>query len=176
MKTLPSRRSVARMLTALAVGLLAATPALPARAAAPRVGQPFPKLETFALEGKLPETAGKVVLLDFWASWCGPCQKAFPTLKELHDTYAARGFLVLGISVDEKKSAMEGFLKKARPSFPIVRDAKGRLAESIALDTVPTSILLGKDGKVLAVHQGFDETSRKTLEKEIHAALASKAP
>jgi thiol-disulfide isomerase/thioredoxin len=163
--------------TALIVALLACLAVNPAFGAAPKVGDPFPKLETFELEGKLPETTGKVVLIDFWASWCGPCQKAFPTLKQLHTTYASRGFLVLALSVDEKKAAMNAFLKKQTPEFPVVRDAKGKLAEAIGLDTVPTSFLVGRDGKVRAIHQGFDgETSAKQLTAEIETALVAGTP
>jgi len=163
-------------LIALAVVLLAFLSPISAPAA-PKIGEPFPKLDGFELEGRLPEMTGKVVLIDFWASWCGPCQKAFPTLKQLHETYSGRGFLVLALSVDEKKAAMNAFLKKQSPGFPVMRDAKGKLSEAIGIDTVPTSFLVGRDGKVRAIHQGFDgETSRKQLTDEIEAALVAATP
>jgi thiol-disulfide isomerase/thioredoxin len=168
---------VSSRVTALVVALLACLVVHPASGAAPKVGDPFPKLDAFELEGKLPETTGKVVLIDFWASWCGPCQKAFPTLKQLHTTYASRGFLVLALSVDEKKAAMNAFLKKQPPEFPVVRDAKGKLSEAIGLDTVPTSFLVGRDGKVRAIHQGFDgQNSQKQLTSEIETALVAGTP
>lgn len=138
----------------------------------PKPGSPFPALESFSLEGKLPEMQGKVVLVDFWASWCGPCKKAFPVMKELHEAFASRGFLVLAISLDEKKADMEGFLAKTKPPFPTVRDPKGKLAEALAVDAIPTSVLVGSDGKILAVHSGFEgEASRKAYVQEIEAAL-----
>jgi thiol-disulfide isomerase/thioredoxin len=173
----PHRGTVGSRVAALVVAVLACLVVNPASGAAPKVGEPFPKLDAFELEGKLPETTGKVVLIDFWASWCGPCQKAFPTLKQLHTTYANRGFLVLAVSVDEKKAAMNTFLKKQTPEFPVMRDAKGKLSEAIGLDTVPTSFLVGRDGKVRAIHQGFDgENSSKQLTAEIETALVAGTP
>ncbi len=154
------------------IGLVFALGFQAGAAAPPKPGSPFPALKSFSLEGKLPEMQGKVVLVDFWASWCGPCKKAFPVMKELHETFASRGFLVLAISLDEKKSDMEGFLAKTKPPFPTLRDPKGKLAEELAVDAIPTSVLVGSDGKVLAVHSGFEgEASRKAYVQEIETAL-----
>ena len=162
------------ILAILLIGVFAFTRS---EGSSPKVGHRFPKLEPFALEGKLPDLAGKVVLVDFWASWCGPCQKAFPSLQKLHQTFESRGFLVLGISLDEKKTAMEDFLKKSGTTFPIVRDDGGKLSDSLGLDTVPTSFLLGIDGKILAIHEGFEgpEAVQKVSD-EIEAALKAAKP
>ncbi|MGE3311150.1 MAG: TlpA family protein disulfide reductase [Limisphaerales bacterium] len=172
-----SNSSLRLPLAALALALLACVFALSGAAAPPKVGDTFPKLEKYELEGNLPETIGKVVLIDFWASWCGPCQKAFPVLKELHQLYAERGFLVLGVSVDERKAAMQAFLAKTPAGFPTVRDAKEKLSKAVDLEAIPTSYLVGRNGKVIAIHQGFEnETTKKQLTQEIEAALQGQQP
>lgn len=143
-----------------------------ATAGSPKTGDAFPALGGFGLEGTLPELKGKVVLVDFWASWCGPCKKSFPVMAELHTKFADRGFTVVAISVDEKKAPMEEFLKKTQPPFAALRDPKGGLAEAAGVTKMPTSFLLSSDGKVIAEHSGFEgETTRKQYLKEIEAAL-----
>lgn len=136
-------------------------------------GDPFPDLSGFGLEGALPtELKGKVILLDFWASWCGPCKESFPVLEELHKKYAASGLVVLGVNVDDKAKAVEDFLKRRPVSFPIVRDASKRLVSAVDIETMPTSFLIDKQGKIKGVHRGFRgaETKRAYV-KEIEELL-----
>ncbi len=172
-----SNSSLRLPIAALALALLACVFALSGAAAPPKVGDTFPKLEKHELEGALPETVGKVVLIDFWASWCAPCQKAFPMLKELHETYSERGFLVLGVSVDERKAAMQAFLKKTPAGFPTVRDAKETLSKAVDLAAIPMSYLVGRNGKVIAIHEGFEgEDTKKQLTQEIESALQGIQP
>ena len=146
-------------------------------AASPKIGSPFPKVTDFSLEGTLPELKGKIVLVDFWASWCLPCKKSFPVLNELQEKFARRGFVVLAVSVDEDRAAMEAFLKKTPSKFAVVRDGKGRLAEAAGVEKMPTSFILGADGRVIAQHSGFEgEATRKAYLAEIEAALKSAGP
>ncbi|MCC6232707.1 MAG: redoxin domain-containing protein [Verrucomicrobiales bacterium] len=143
-----------------------------ARAATPKVGETFPDLSAMGLEGALPELKGKVVLVDFFASWCGPCQESFPVMQELHEKFGARGLVVVAVNEDQKKEDMELFLKKHTAGFIIVRDAGNRLVSQVKIPTMPTSFLIDREGKVHAVHRGFKgaETKRKYLE-EIEALL-----
>src|SRR5262245_6442629 len=99
----------------------------------------LPPLGDFGLEGSLPNLKGKVVYLDFWASWCGPCKASFPILNKWHQQFTAKGFTVLGVSVDEKAEQMSGFLKGVPISFPVVRDASQKLVASADVKTMPTS-------------------------------------
>lgn len=167
------RFSHARALAAsLAIVFLSFVAAILAFAAPPKVGDAFPDLATFHLEGTVPDLRNKVVLVDFWASWCGPCKRSFPVMKELHEKFGPRGFVVLAVSLDRQKPSMEAFVKKEAPPFAIARDAQGSLAEALGVEAMPTSFLVGADGKVIAVHSGFDgESTRKKYIVEIEASL-----
>ncbi|HAB18328.1 MAG TPA: TlpA disulfide reductase family protein [Verrucomicrobiota bacterium] len=163
------------MLRRSLVVALCAVSTLAGLAGAPKVGEPFLNLSQQSLEGTLPDLKGKVVLVDFWASWCPPCRHSFPALQEIYAKYKDQGLVVLGISIDESKADMDGFLKKMKVEFPIVRDAKGTLAEKLDISGIPASFLLDRSGKLIAVHEGFggDETKRQYI-KEIEKALAAK--
>ncbi len=154
-------RSVAAL--AVTVGWLTSTQAAP-----PKVGEAFPALAEFSLEGKLPELSGKVVVVDFWASWCGPCKEAFPTLKELQKKYGEKGLVIVAVSVDEDVDDMNKFVAKQKPEFTIVRDKTTKLATRLDLASIPTTYILDRTGKVAEVHNGFD---RSQTPKEYQAAI-----
>jgi thiol-disulfide isomerase/thioredoxin len=148
---------------------------LPARAEV-KAGDVFPALAEAGLTGgTLPATSGQVVLVDFWASWCAPCKASFPAMGKVHAEYAARGFEIVAVSVDEKPAAYEGFVKKYAPPFPTFLDREQTLVRQVKVPTMPTSYLIGRDGKVRFVHQGFrgEETARQ-LRQEIETLLAEK--
>jgi cytochrome c biogenesis protein CcmG/thiol:disulfide interchange protein DsbE len=143
-------------------------------AAPPRNGDVFPALNQFGLEGNVPNLRGKVALVDFWASWCAPCKRSFPVMKELQDKFGSRGFVVVAVCLDEKKPAMDEFLKKNPNAFIVLHDPKGRLAQALAIEKMPTSFLVGTDGKILNVHSGFEgEPTRRAYLAEIEKALAT---
>ncbi len=125
-------------------------------ASTPRKGDKFPDLSAFGLEGSLPKLEGKVVLVDFFASWCGPCQESFPAMEKLYKTYGEKGLVVIAINLDKKKADMEEFLKAHPTSFVILRDATYKLANEINVPTMPSSFLLDRSGKVYSVHRGFE--------------------
>jgi len=112
------------------------------------------------------------VMLDFWASWCDPCKESFPLMDQLQKKYGPQGLVVIAVNVDEKRADMEAFLKKNAASFTVVRDAGQKLVDKAGIGTMPTSFLIGRDGKVRHVHTGFkgDETKMK-YEQEIEALL-----
>ena len=147
-----------------------------ARAAtAVKVGDAFPDVTSFQLEGKLPENLhGKVVLVDFWASWCGPCKGSFPVLEELHKKYSSDGLVVLGINLDETKDAMQDFLNKHPVTFQVVRDQKQQMVKKVSIGTMPTSFLLDAEGKIRFVHNGFHGAeTQKQYQHEIEELLKS---
>jgi cytochrome c biogenesis protein CcmG/thiol:disulfide interchange protein DsbE len=152
---------------------LVSTPGLRADDPALKVGESFPDLGGFQLEGKLPaELKDKVLLVDFWASWCEPCRQSFPVMDDLLTKYGPRGLVIVAVSVDEKDSDMQKFLKKMKPSFMVVRDASAKLVAKVGVPTMPTSFLIDQQGKVRNIHTGFrGEKTRKEYEQEIEALL-----
>ena len=160
-----------RALAAVALAGLFATSA----AAAIKVGDAFPDLASFKVEGKLPESLkDKVVLIDFWASWCDPCKESFPVMDDLQKRYGPKGLVIIAVNVDEDRQEMEDFLKKhaPSPSFTLVRDATQKLVEKAGIATMPGSFLLDRQGKVRFVHNGYrGPETKKKYEQEIESLV-----
>jgi thiol-disulfide isomerase/thioredoxin len=155
--------------------------ALPGARAQIKAGAVFPDLAAAGLValtgGDVPDRTGKVVLVDFWASWCAPCKASFPMLAKLHTEFAARGLIVAGIGIDEKPAAAAAFVKKLAPPFPTWHDRDQTLVRQVVVPAMPTSYLIGRDGRVRFVHEGFhgDRTERE-LRQQIEALLAETTP
>ncbi len=158
-----------KLIATVAVQLLGAFLAV---AAPLKEGDAFPNLNQFGLEGTVPDIHGKVVLVDFFASWCHPCQESFPVMEELHKQYGGKGLVIIAINLDKNKADMDDFLKTHPASFVILRDAGNKLVSQVKIPTMPSSFLLDRDGKIHAFHRGFkgDET-RKQYTGEIEALL-----
>ncbi len=118
----------------------------------------------------LAQHRGKVVYLDFWASWCVPCRKSFPWLNDLTERYP-NDLVVIGINVDRERSAADRFLAKYPAQFPLVFDSGGVLAAQYELQGMPSSVIFGRDGQVAERHVGFREESRERYEKEIRRLI-----
>jgi len=140
-----------------------------------KVGDALPDLTTFSLEGKVPDDLkGKVILLDFWASWCGPCKESFPVMEELHKKYGTKGLVILAVNVDEQAAAMKDFLKDHPATFTILHDATKKLVGTVNIASMPTSLMIGADGKVVSIHKGFHgKDTIKQYEAEIEKLLSS---
>lgn len=146
-------------------------------AAVPASAEPMPDLAAYGLEGALPETAGRVVLVDFWASWCAPCRASFPVLGELHERFQARGLTVIGVGLDETVGAHNRFVARMKPPFPIVRDADHRLAAALDLPSMPTTLLVDRQGNIRHRHTGFHGSiTRDEWLAQIEALLAEPTP
>lgn len=168
-----ARRSVAALAVLFAV--LATSPGIPSRAEArPKSAAPV-AAPAFTLAGRsgevrLAELRGKVVVVDFWASWCGPCRASFPWLAKLAERHRARGFEVVAVNLDKERALADAFLAEHLPKVPagftVAFDPKGGTAESFHVAAMPTSFVIGRDGSVVYRHAGFD--ARKTAELELH--------
>ena len=147
-------------------------------AAGLKVGDSLPNLSTYGLEGKLPDNLkGKVVILDFWASWCAPCKQSFPVMDKLYKDNSGRGLGIVAVSVDEKVSDMEKFLKKTPVTFPVVHDAAHKLVKETDVSTMPTSFIIDRSGKVRFAHAGYQgKTTAKQYQQEVEQLLNEKAP
>ncbi len=147
-------------------GLHAAALALQAGAAAPALELPGP-------DGVVSLNAlrGKVVYLDFWASWCKPCRQSFPFMNDLQQRYGAQGLQIVGVNVDARTEDARGFLASNPAKFAIAFDAKGESPRAFGVKGMPTSFVLGRDGKVLMQHTGFHDNDRASLEAAIRSHL-----
>lgn len=152
----------------LSVGLLFAT-ATPAMAA-----QPAPELvlQLASEQVNLSDYKGKVVYLDFWASWCKPCQRSFPWMNDMQAKYGDKGFTIIAINLDSERELADDFLRKLPAHFPVAYDPQGNSAQSYKLKGMPTSYLIDKAGNLRIAHQGFHVEKQPKYEQEIQGLLA----
>jgi peroxiredoxin len=142
-------------------------------------GQPFPKIGVKDLKGRTIDAGllrGKVVIVDFWASWCEPCREELPVLDRLYRTYGERGLVVVGVSVDNRLDNVHGFLRKHPVSFPVVHDAHHVLSRRFEPPTMPSSYIIDRKGIVRHVHRGFRAGDAVRLEAQVKALLKDPAP
>lgn len=143
-----------------------------------RVGD-APTLDTTAVDGAsitLSEHQGKVVLVDFWASWCAPCVAALPYYQTLADQYGQQDFAVLAINVDEVRGELDRFLRNHTLQIGIVWDETHSLAAEWSPPTMPTTFLIDREGVVRFVFEGFEEDERGNLEHTIQTLLDERVP
>ncbi|WP_082507077.1 MULTISPECIES: choice-of-anchor D domain-containing protein [unclassified Duganella] len=164
------RRRQAHLLAA------AAALAVAGQAMALEPGQAAP---AFSLSGpagtvKLEHYQGKLVYIDFWASWCGPCRQSFPWMNEMQARYGGQGLQVVGINVDAKTDDARSFLNATPASFVIAFDPNGTAPRTYGVKGMPSSVLIGPDGKVLYEHSGFRPADRTVLEARIKTALGAR--
>ena len=128
---------------------------------------------TLAGDGRveLSDYRGKVVYLDFWASWCAPCLKAIPEIEKIRSELPEDVFQVVAVNLDQKQKKALRFLEKHPIGYPSASDPKGRLPEQFGLQTMPTSYLIDAEGVIRYVHPGFKKGDGEKLRDEIHALL-----
>ena len=119
------------------------------------------------LQQLLDDNKGKVVYLDFWASWCIPCRKSFPWMNEMQAKYGAQGFTIITVNVDVEKFLADEFLQENPANFTVVYDPNGAIAKKFKLKGMPSSYLFDKNGKPVAAHVGFFNNKKAEYEAEI---------
>ena len=157
---------------ALALFALVATPAL---AFAIEVGEPTPNFNLPDIHSgqkvSLAGLKGKVVVVDFWASWCAPCKEEMPVLESLYKRFKDSGLVIVGVSVDNELANAKKFVGALKVSFPIVHDAGHAVADKFKPPRMPTSIVIDKAGKIRFIHAGFRKEDGKKLEAEVRELL-----
>ena len=123
----------------------------------------------------LARLKGKVVVIDFWASWCAPCRQSFPWLNEMQAKYRDRGLVIIGVNVDRERAEAEHFLQQTPADFNIVYDPEGTLAARYQVPGMPSSYVIGRDGQQAGVHIGFRSGMREEREAELERLLANAA-
>lgn len=142
-------------------------------------GDALPNFELPTIDGpalKTPTLRGNVVLVDFWASWCGPCRQSFTLLNRMHGELAGQGLAIVGINVDEARHDADAFLAKVPAQFTIALDPAGVQAMDFDVQTMPSSFLFGRDGKLRWRHQGYRPSDQAKFLEAVRAALAEAPP
>jgi peroxiredoxin len=139
-----------------ALAVLAVTLALSAGAGAADVQAPGFTLRS--LDGKLVSLAqfkGDVVMINFWASWCGPCRQEMPLLDNIYKQYKDMGFTLLGVNVEPRASGANAWLQKTPVSYPILYDPKSQVSQLYQVQAMPTTVIIDRNGIVRFVHNGY---------------------
>jgi peroxiredoxin len=143
--------------------------ALPATAAVtPQAAAPDFTLKS--AEGRnlrLQEQRGQVVLVNFWASWCGPCKQEMPHLNRLYDKYRASGFTLLGVNIDDDAKHGAATAAKWGVRFPVLLDAEKTVTKLYDLGAMPSTVLIDRDGRVRYLHRGYREGVEEAYERQI---------
>ncbi len=119
----------------------------------------------------LSEYHGKVVLLDFWASWCVPCRRSFPWMNEMQQKYGDSGLVVIGVNMDAEPDAAQAFLGNYPAEFEIIYAPDGALAREFGVIAMPSSFVIGRDGEVTTRHLGFKVRKQNEYETDLVSAL-----
>ena len=167
------RRATLALLGAAALALSGAVALPPAAyAAAPAGNAPDFTLKSDSGQNlRLQEQRGRVVLINFWATWCGPCRVEMPHLNRLYDKYRSAGFQLLGVNIDEDPAKAQALATKLGLQFPVLFDADKRVSKLYDLTTMPSTVLVDRDGRVRYVHRGYRDGFESTYEQQIRALL-----
>jgi thiol-disulfide isomerase/thioredoxin len=122
----------------------------------------------------LSEFRGRVVYLDFWASWCAPCQQSFPWLQLMKDTYESRGLTVVAVNLDHHRPDAERFLARFHPNFDVRFDPLAEAAERFKVQGMPTGVIIDRRGVVRFTHIGFRPVDGAAYENQLREILAEK--
>ena len=152
---------------ALAAGAGLAVPAVAPAAAAPDF-----TLRTLGGPNlRLHEQRGQVVLVNFWATWCGPCRQEMPHLNRIYDSYRKSGFVLLGVNIDDDPRAAADLAAKLGLKFPVLLDSDKKVSRVYDMSTMPATLLIDRDGRVRHIHRGYRDGVEKTYEEQVRALL-----
>ena len=129
-------------------------------------------LPTDAGTVKLADLKGKVVYLDFWASWCPPCRKSFPWMNDMQQRYGRQGLTVVAVNVDKDRELAGKFLHEVPADFTVAYDPKGGVADSYQVQGMPSSFIIDRNGQIREAHIGFREGDTSEIEASLQAVLA----
>lgn len=132
-----------------------------------------PQFELPTASGKvhLSDFKGKVVYLDFWASWCSPCRKSFPWMNKMARLYGSKGLVVLAVNLDKDRDLAKRFLKDIPAKFTVAFDPEGTVADRYGVQAMPSSYLISRDGKLMQTHLGFRQDDVGEMERSLQKAL-----
>ena len=120
---------------------------------------------------KLSELRGKVILINFWASWCGPCRQEMPVLDQLYQRYRSLDFTILGVNVEENSDAAKSLLKDISVSFPILFDSANNVSKLYKVKGMPSTILVDRDGNMRYMYMGYQHGYEQEYQKQVRALI-----
>ncbi len=120
---------------------------------------------------RLSEHRGEVVMINFWASWCGPCREEMPLLEELYHQYQPMGFTVLGVNVEEDSSKARQMLQDIPVNFPVLFDNKSTVSKLYDVVAMPSTVLVDRDGNVRYLHRGYKPGYEETYQQQVRALI-----
>ncbi len=120
---------------------------------------------------RLAEQRGQVVMVNFWASWCAPCKQEMPHLNALYDKYRNTGFVLLGVNVDDDPAKAVAEAAKLGIRFPVLLDSAKAVSKAYALNAMPTTVVIDRDGQVRHVHQGYRNGVEQVYDQQIRALV-----
>ncbi len=143
-------------------------------AAAEELSGPAPDFDLAVMDGgriKLSELKGQVVMVNFWATWCGPCREEMPHLEALYQRYSDLGFTLLGVNVEEDSSGADEFLAETPVSFPILFDPGNDVSELYDVVAMPSTVMIDREGNMRYIHHGYKPGYENDYQSQIRALL-----
>jgi len=120
---------------------------------------------------RLQEQRGQVVLLNFWATWCGPCRQELPHLNRIYDKYRSAGFVLLGVNIDDDPRLATELASKLGLKFPVLLDGDKKVSRIYDMSAMPATLMIDRDGRVRHIHRGYRDGVEKTYEEQVRALL-----
>lgn len=120
---------------------------------------------------KLSQLQGNVVMINFWASWCGPCREEMPLIEDLFQKYKKLGFVVYGVNVDANPKDAQALLKETGVSFPVGYDTKNKVSQLYSVDSMPSTVMVDRKGNMRFLHRGYKPGYEKDYEKQIRQLI-----
>jgi thiol-disulfide isomerase/thioredoxin len=157
----------------LLAALLSGTPVLAGDAAGPAAEFSLPARTGEAVS--LSSLKGQVVLINFWATWCGPCRKEMPLLEQIQKKYASLGFTLLGVNVEEDTAMMDTFLKDVPVTFPILLDPANGISKLYNVSAMPSTVIVDRKGNIRYIHQGYQPGDESKYQDMIRQLIRERA-
>ncbi len=155
-----------------AIGVVALLASLGARADISEGAAPDFTLKSSSGKNlRLSEFRGEVVMINFWASWCGPCRQEMPLLEELYNEYQPLGFTILGVNVEEDSSQAKQMLKDIPVNFPVLFDNESEVSKLYKVVAMPSTVLVDRDGNVRYLHQGYKPGYEEAYQQQVRALI-----
>ena len=161
---------IRKLLASLALSVLAAS----SLAASGLAGQPAPDFALKSSTGenlRLSEYRGAVVMINFWATWCGPCRQEMPLLDELYSRYQRVGFNLLGVNIDDDSSRAMNMIAELGVSFPVLFDSRKEVSKLYDVDAMPVTVLVDREGNVRYIHEGYKPGYENTYLDQVRSLL-----